>query len=970
MAAGGAALCITGAGSVSALAETGSSGSATGTSAKRIRSSCRACGKMECGVWVTVTDGKVTRVEGDESCPSSKGNCCSKSQASLQACYHPDRLHYPLQRTGIKGEDPAWERVSWDEALSTMADNYQAVIDKYGGQAIFVTGGASRVWCMASYGALKVLFNTPNAFLGYEICKGPRHFASIMCDDMGSPWMKTVMQPNVYVQWGTATEYSNYDDSCRTSIDASQHSEAHILIDPRQGALGKEADYWLSIRPGTDAYVCQCWTNLVIERELYDELYVRKWMNAPYLFSEDIEPSGGYIKEADEGVHTNTRLLTESKIVEGGSEFKWLVYDENWEELAAKGVVHQYGQFTWFDSETQLWEHETEYRFPTTGTVIEQPWNASGVQDAWLPDPLGFDPEIWPAIYGEYSITLKNGKTVTVRPVWELYAERCAEYTPERTEELTGAKASVIEDALMEWATRRNPLYGNGGLHFQLATDQTGNSTHLVRMLMLLSQITGNYDSPAGNRGETKAPLEVSPGVVSMSMPSLPEGVTYFMKNANMVGADKYPLLRYWNKWAASASIWDAANFGDPYYLKACLSHSGNFMAFSNCTSGWEALQKLDFYASIDMWQTPQSSLADVMLPCVHWLEADSPRCSQGASGACGATVAAIDPPGECMIDYDIDIKFWKAMGTPWNTNYPEWDAYPTHDRFLDWCCRNFHPASTWSEMKEQFQENGWWEAKNPEVSNVWGTYHRYEMGKLRQVGQFTEYPNDGKPGFNTPTGKSEIWSTVVESYGLDSVYENYEYSLDDCMPVAREPYVSPLNAPEKFEGENTFNCTTGRRNPVYFHSEHRQLPWCRELWPVPRIEMNPADAERLGLEQGDWVWIENENGKIREVIDLYHGIDKGVVNLEHTWWYPEITDVGHGWQHSACNQLVYQYNNDPFCGSSTLRAYDVKVYKATAENSPFGNPVPCDNAGVEIITSSSDPRLKEWVPDYDRDRN
>ena len=59
---------------------------------KRVRSCCRACGKVECGVWVTVRDGKVVKVEGDESAPQSRGHCCSKSQSSMQALYHPDRL--------------------------------------------------------------------------------------------------------------------------------------------------------------------------------------------------------------------------------------------------------------------------------------------------------------------------------------------------------------------------------------------------------------------------------------------------------------------------------------------------------------------------------------------------------------------------------------------------------------------------------------------------------------------------------------------------------------------------------------------------------------------------------------------------------------------------------------------------------------------------------------------------------------
>ena len=165
---------------------------------------------------------------------------------------------------------------------------------------------------------------------------------------------------------------------------------------------------------------------------------------------------------------------------------------------------------------------------------------------------------------------------------------------------------------------------------------------------------------------------------------------------------------------------------------------------------------------------------------------------------------------------------------------------------------------------------------------------------------------------------------------------------------------------------EATFICTSGARQPVYFHSEHRQLPWCRELWPVPRMEINPADAERLGIEQGDWCWIETEFGKIRETADLYYGVPQGVVNLEHQWWYPEITEPGRGFQFSAVNQLISPDDGDPLCGSSNLRAYYENVYKATEENSPYGNPCPCLEDGTEIIHDASDARLKDWAPVYE----
>ncbi|MEI3230558.1 MAG: hypothetical protein V8S24_04440 [Gordonibacter pamelaeae] len=85
-----------------------------------VKTCCRGCGKMECGVKVVVQNGRAIRVEGDEGAWQSMGNCCTKSQSSIQAAYHPDRLHYPMKRTNPKGDEPGWVRITWDEALDTI----------------------------------------------------------------------------------------------------------------------------------------------------------------------------------------------------------------------------------------------------------------------------------------------------------------------------------------------------------------------------------------------------------------------------------------------------------------------------------------------------------------------------------------------------------------------------------------------------------------------------------------------------------------------------------------------------------------------------------------------------------------------------------------------------------------------------------------------------------------------------------
>ena len=463
-------------GAQSALADT--EPAASSGEVKRIRSACRGCGKMECGVKVIVQNGRAIRVEGDEGAFQSMGNCCTKSQSSIQAAYHPDRLHYPMKRTNPKGEEPGWQRISWDEAMQSIVDNFMDIKAKHGGEAIACQVGTSRIWCMHSESILKNMLETPNNVEAWQICKGPRHFATTMVSQFAMSWMETITRPKVYVQWGGASELSNYDDSCRTTVDVASRADVHISVDPRMANMGKEADYWQHLRPGTDGALALAWTNVIIEKKLYDELYVKKWTNAPFLVCEDMEPSGFPTVRTDGSYwDVKTALLKESDIKEGGSPYKFLVYDNNWEKLKAEGVEHEYGAFTWFNADQEgvidetggFWEGENyDSEKARQGREAAQDNLLPGQTQGWLPDPMPFDPAIDPALEGEFEITLKDGKTVKVKPVWEHYKARAAEYKPEVAAAITGIPASGghglrhAHRPVHRLRQRRHPVHAGG----------------------------------------------------------------------------------------------------------------------------------------------------------------------------------------------------------------------------------------------------------------------------------------------------------------------------------------------------------------------------------------------------------------------------------------------------------------------------------------------------------------------------
>ena len=959
-----------------ALAETEVDAKTTGE-VKHIRSACRGCGKMECGVWVTVQDGRVIKSEGDESAFQSAGNHCAKGQASLQAAYHPDRLKYPMKRTTPKGENPEWQRITWEEAYQTTADAIHADQAKYGNETCIFMGGTSRIWAMGPYGSLKSCFGSPNGIQANEICKGPRFYATAINDSNAYSWMEVVGRPRVFVQWGGASELSNYDDSCRTTVDVATRANCHILVDPRQTNLGKEADIWVNLRPGTDGAVANCWAQVIIENDLVDEMYVRKWMNAPMLVV--VEDSFQPTESAANGQTAKmvTRLLKESDLVEGGSSGRFMVVNELNNELS------------YYDATAPVpaWEGETwEPCVIGPGKEANQPGLAdTGQTQGFVPDYTPFPDGLYPALFteeGGREVTLKDGTKVHVRTVWENYIDFLQDYTPEKASEITGVDAEVLKKAAITYATRIDPStgYGNGGIQYMLAAEHACNATQNNRACDLVAGITGNMDIPGGMRGSTPGWPFFDLGMCNPDSPEVPaydSSKRLGQERFVMIGSDSGP------GWADATSIYDAINTGKPYNVTCGIGQTGDFMNQSNSIYAAENLKKLDFWCSIDLWHTPcVDMIADIAMPAAHWMELDCIRKSQGSSGAFGATVKAVDPPGEAKNDLEIVVGIFKAAGVPYFDEEKHGAKWLEGDAAVDGCnevgLAGFR-IPKWSDYKEEFQKNGWFDSK-VEKPEVWGTYRRYQLGHGAINGDFPPFPKEmWHQGWNTTTQKQEIWSTVFESWLVNGVnndgkpeqdqYDGEEFTLAEVFPRFKEAYHGPIADPDLFTDENAFLMTTGRRQGTYFHSEHRQLPWCRELWPVPRLEMNPADAERIGVSQGDWVWIETDKHKIREVVDLYYGIQPGVVNAEHQWWYPELKQADHGYQLSGVNCLLDQYAQDRIIGSSNLRAYGVKVYKATPENSPFGNPVPCGDDGTEIIHTCDDPRLKEWLPDYESAR-
>ncbi len=261
---------------------------------KKINTCCRAC-IANCGVIATVKNGRVIRIEGNPDDKMSKGRMCAKGLAGIQALYHPNRNKYPMKRVGERGEGK-WKRISWDEALGTIADKLVEVKKEYGAESVFCStggGGNPEIWSIARFCNI---FGTPNWFEpGCAQCYLPRVVAYTMMYGGADPSIADSNALELYFDteiktlllWGTDPSYSCPASGGGMVNDLRANGVKTIVVDPRFTPDAAKANIWLPIRPGSDVALMLAWIRYIIENELYDKEFVLKWTNLPYLVDSE-----------------------------------------------------------------------------------------------------------------------------------------------------------------------------------------------------------------------------------------------------------------------------------------------------------------------------------------------------------------------------------------------------------------------------------------------------------------------------------------------------------------------------------------------------------------------------------------------------------------------------------------------------------------------------------------------------------
>ena len=435
-----------------------------------------------------------------------------------------------------------------------------------------------------------------------------------------------------------------------------------------------------------------------------------------------------------------------------------------------------------------------------------------------------------------------------------------ATFTLERAEEITGVPAALIREAAVLYATTKPAAMMPSSTPVVHHTNGVQNQ----RAAAALVGLTGNFDIPGGNVSQPLGWLEVGGAGFTV------RGDAFKMPRKwsdlpPRVGGERFPVWTEMIDQGQAMDIPRQINTGDPYPLRGFVGFGVNYRMFPGSTDWLEAVRKLDFICVTDLFATDTSKYADIVLPACGSVERSEVRGYPQKYVI--ATQPVIEPIGESRSDTDIIFGLAQKLGL----DYQNYDGAPggaTAERggFLPNGAPDFGEAFD-AAMDWILQPSGMTMAelkKHPEGMPVPNpipvAYKKYE-----------------KNGFPTPSGKMEFSSVLLEKHS--------DRPGIDGLPIYNEPRLSPVSTPD-VAVDYPLVLGTGTRLPMFIHSRTFRLPWTRSLRRDAMVDLNPADAARFGIADGDPVELSTPQGSIQVKANVTELARPGVAHMYHD--YPE----------------------------------------------------------------------------------
>lgn len=609
----------------------------------------------------------------------------------------------------------------------------------------------------------------------------------------------------------------------------------------------------------------------------------------------------------------------------------WLAIRPGTDHALALAWLHQIVKNKWYDATfLQQWTNavflmtKDDKRIISASEVADGGksedfvvWNnKTGTTTLWCSDENRYydGDNVEASLSGEYNVQFKDGKTVACITAFDAIVEMLQEYTPDWAAEITGLPATQIEATAEVYATNGTAFitWGLGG------GDQHGPNASALCITKTMLRLFMNYiDIPGGEYIGEPGPIPGPDGVKNFPIRDaeleMSELVTPETRK-KFIGWDQFRIMS-WKGFepidacyrkifgiprpmlhqmlCSPTLMWDAVIDKKPYPVTAMICWSSNPLAWcANTKRVYEALKALELLVVVEYWKTPTAALADYIIPGADSLERPCYTTAEDSNDFSVCGDRGSKPLGERVMDYDFFRDLGIRMG---QKEYWPWETYEDLIKYRI----SRGTGLSYTEMVEQG-------TYFPSESRFWKYMEKMPNGQIR--------------GFVTPSRKAEVFPSFIQNLGYPA------------LPYYKELPETPLSNPELAK-KYPLRLTTSGRVSVLYHSENR-VPGqgTRSMFPWPEVTIHREDAREYGIRNGDWVWIENERGRIRQKAHVDQSIPKGTVQVMPSWWYPELP------AEEPWSQGVFESNanvltdgsvegSDPGTGTWTCRGLLCRVY-------------------------------------------
>ncbi len=854
---------------------------------------CYMCA-CRCGIRAHLRDGELVYIDGNPEHPLNQGVICAKGSSGIMKQKSPARITKPLLRkSGADRGASEFEEISWEAAFDLLAKRLAKIRETDPKKFALFTG---RDQMQALTGLFARQFGTPNyaahgGFCSVNMAAGMIYTIGGSFWEFGGPDLE---QAKLFVMIGTAEDH--HSNPMKIALSKFKRNGGRFIsINPVRTGYSAIADEWIPIKPGTDGALFMALMHELIKANTVDHEFLSRYTNSAQLVC--LEP---------------------------GPEEGLFLFDPN-TDLINSDIPHN----------KYVWDQTTQSAKPCFDQAAKPALTGEFV--------MGAGPHQGKRVAPAYELLRRQVKACT--PEW---AATITSIPADRIRLLAKEMAHTAFKQSFELPISWTDSFGQHhqsvtgrpvAFHAMRGLSAHSNGFQTTRGLAVLMTLLGTIDRPGGFRHKAPYPRQVPPnikppsseadikpntplGKAPLGWPTRPEDLA-LDQNEQPLRIDKaysweHPLAAH----GLMHNVITNAVKGDPYTIDTLMIFMAN-MSWNSTMNTMEVREhlnakdengefKIPFLVICDAFQSEMVAFADLVLPDTTYLERHDAmsmldRPISEFDGPCDSVrIPVLPPTGQCKPFQEVLIELASRLKFPAFTTADGQRKFKDYPDFIT----NFQtaPDSGIGFLMGWRGKDGDKSIRGEPNPNQWQMYEENNCVFHYSMPPEHQYMRNWNQGYldfakaNALRQKNDpiilaVYSDILQQFRLAAKGQRAGRTppahLKDRITQYFDPlpfWYPPLEDAVTDLQEYHINAITQRPMAMY-HSWDSQNAWLRQIHSHNYLHINTKTATEHGIEDGAWIWVESQWGKVRCMARHTEAVDPGTV-----WTWNAIGKAESAW--------------------------------------------------------------------------